>query len=1117
MKKKRWNLHGGRIPCMKQILRIMKLTSVLLFAVFFQVSATVFSQTNGKLNLKAENESISNILKTIEEQTEFRFLYNSNNINVDRKTDIDCQSKNVEEVLQILFAGTDVTYRSFNTNYVLFSEKSGSPAETQQQRSVTGKVTDSTGGPLPGVSVILKGTTIGVITDFNGKYSLSNIPANAILQFSFVGMKGQEIAVGSKALINVTLEDATIGIEEVVAIGYGTQKKQAVTGAVVTADLGTYEKVPTNNVMERLKGTVAGLNVGEANTAGGVPGFTIRGQNSIAASGTPLIVLDGSIFRGTMADISPSDIESVTVLKDASAAAVYGSRSSNGVIIIETKKGTGLDGKPKFSLQSSYGVVNELKPLEVYNAQGYMQRLNDILNDNGTVVPLDQTSNYLQTIEKKNYDATPDHQPTLVDPYGMFRQTGFNQNTSLSVSNRTDKMNYFMSGNYTSQKGVILNDLFKHYSIRVNLESKITDWLTVGLKSYFSTRDYPQGRIYGTGSNTSSYAFSPYADIYNADGSYKQFPQTTTSFNSPYWAIADDSYNKAYNLNGIFNATVKVPWVKGLSYTATYAHTLNFSETGSFYGYQTIVGLPVNGQGTANFGRSNTTMLDHLVKFSRTFAQKHNVDLTLLYSTEKYNGFNQSSSSKGFDNPQLGVYRLQAGQTPTVSTGGSETKAVGQMARLTYTFNDKYGITGTYRRDGYSAFSANKKYGDFPSVGVNWNIYKESFMKNISFLDVLTFRGSYGTNGNQSISPYSTLAKVGNSYYYYQGDTNYTMTEYISALGNDNLGWESRTGYNVGIDFSVLKHRISGSIDMYSTKTNDLAFTLNLPGASGFGSITANAGEIKNKGIELNLSTLNMQKGMFQWTSDIAFSLNRNKVSHLLGDTNGDGIEDDIVSSGLFIGKSLGTIYTYKVTGMYQQTDKDNGTILNGFQPGYYQLQDVNTDGKITSDQDRQFIGISKENFRWSFTNTFSYGKLSLLVYLNSIWGGNNYFLSNNTPYLDGYANRGDLNHAVYDYWTPTNTGAEFPRPSYKDKATFKGNKYYDRSFIRLQKIALNYDLTKVAKKYGIQKLDLTLSADNLGTYAPQWIGLDASTAAGLTDNSIPSLRTVMLGLNINF
>ena len=993
-------------------------------------------------------------------------------------------------------------------------------AVAQYKKSIRGKITDETGKPLQGVSVTVKGTGKGVVTNDQGEYSIEvSESSSKTLVFSYVGMATQEVNVGNQQELSMSLRSAATEQEEVVVVGYGTQKKQAVTGAVVKADLKTYENVTVNNIMETLKGTVAGLNVGEANTAGGVPGFTIRGQNTIAASQAPLIVLDGVIFSGSLADISPSHVESVTVLKDASAAAVFGSRSANGVILIETKKGSSVNGKPKFELRSSYGSISELKPLEVYGAQGYMQRLNDILNDNGTVVPMDQTHNYLQTNEKVNYNATPEHKPTLENPYSLFSQTGYNLNTALSISQRTDKMSYFLSGTYTDQKGVILYDRFKHYSLRMNLESKITDWLTMGLRAYYSNRSYPDSRIYGAANNgSSSYLFSPYADVYNADGSYNMFPQTTTSFVNPFSMLANEAYNRTGNLNGIGYATIKVPWVKGLSYTATYSKTQNTSETGSFYGFNTNQGQGSKGTGSRAYSRGTATLFDHLIKYNRTFSNVHNFDVTLLHSDQKTQGYGESLSASGFDNDQLGTYRLSAGAIQNVSTSGSETKSIGQMARLTYTYDGKYSVTGTIRHDGYSAFSNNHKYGDFSSVGVNWNISKEKFMENSTLFNSLALRASYGTNGNQSIAPYSTLSRIGNGYYYYQGDANYSYTQAISTLGNDDLVWESTTGLNFGLDFSILKNRISGSIDGSTTRTNNLAFTLQLPGASGFTTITANAGEIQNRGLEMNLRTVNITNKKFTWRSEAAFSLNRNEVTKLLGDKDGDGKEDDIVSSNLFIGKSLSTVYNYEVIGMWQQSDKDAGEIMTGFQPGTYKLRDVNGDGKITSDSDRVFMGNSGANFRWSFTNTFTYGNWSLMAYINSIWGGANYFINGgNTPWNDGYANRGDMNHPVYDYWTPSNPGAEFPRPSYANKAAVRAPKYYDRSFIRLQKLALNYDASKFVKKYGIQGLNVALSADNLGTYAPHWIGLDAATGSGLTVSSIPSLRNVMMNLNINF
>src|SRR6187397_2404262 len=989
-----------------------------------------------------------------------------------------------------------------------------------QKQSVRGKVIDETGKPMQGVSVTVKGSSKGVATNENGEFSIDISGDAKILQFSYVGMEPQEVRIGNQKELNISLTPLATEQQEVVVVGYGSQKKQAITGAVTQANLKKYEAVASNNVLERVKGTIAVLKVAGTNTAGGLATFSIRGQNSINAGSAPLVVVDGAIFRGTLNDINPTDIESFTVLKDASAAAVYGSRSANGVILIETKKGISVNGKPKFELRTSYGTISQLKPLEVYGAQGYMQHLNDILNDNGTVVPMDQTQNYLQLNEKVNYNATPDHKPTLEDPYSLFNQTGYNFNTSLSVSQRSDKMSYFLSGNYTDQKGVILYDRFKHYSIRLNLESKVTNWLTLGVRSFYSNRSYPDSRLYGVASNSSSpYLFSPYADVYNADGSYNMYPQTTTSFVNPFSMLATEAYNRTGNLNGIGYATIKVPWVKGLSYTATYSKTQNTSETGSFYGFNTNQGQgATKGTGSRGYARGVATLFDHLIKYNRTFAQKHNVDLTLLHSDQSTKTYGDTLSASGFDNDQLGTYRLQAGAIQSVKTGGTETHSIGQMARLTYTYDGKYSVTGTIRHDGYSAFSANHKYGDFSSVGVNWNISKEKFMDNVKFVNSLALRASYGTNGNQSIAPYSTLAKIANGYYYYQGDANYTYTQAVGSLGNDDLVWESTTGLNFGLDFSMLKNRLSGSIDGYATRTNNLAFTLQLPSASGFTTITANAGEIQNRGLEINLRSLNITNKKFTWRSEAAFSLNSNKVTHLLGDRNGDGKEDDIVSSNLFIGKPLGTVYNYQVVGMWQQSDKDAGTIVAGFQPGTYKLRDVNHDGKITSDSYRVFLGNSGANFRWSLTNTFTYGNWSLMVYINSIWGGGDYFINgSNTPWNDGYANNGAMNHPIYDYWTPNNPNAEFPRPSYNTKASVRAPKYYDRSFIRLQKLALSYEATRFVKKYGIQGLNISLSADNLGTYAPKWIGLDAATGNGLTVSSIPSLRNVMVNFNINF
>lgn len=1100
----------------------MKLTlCIILFSFFGAIASETYSQTT-KLSLDLKNTTVKEALETIENQSEFFFLYSEKMIDVNRKVNIGVQEGTIDKILDQIFEGSNVNYIVKDRQIILTTPEANSlngiASTAQQQKSISGKVTDSSGTSLPGVSVVLKGTTNGTITDSNGNYSLNEVSVDATVVFSFVGMKAQEVKVAGKTIINITLTEETIGLEEVVAIGYGTTKRQAVTGAVATANLETYKNVPVNNILESVKGSVAGLNVGGINTAGAVANLTIRGQNTISAGTSPLIVLDGAIFYGSLADIPTADIASLTVLKDASAAAVYGSRSANGVILIETKKGAGINGKPKFEVKINSGISNQLEPLKTYDGPGYLQRVLDIREANGAVSNPANIALYLQPIEAANYNATADHKPTITDPVKIFSQSGNLQDINLSVSNSTEKTNYFISTSFVKQKGVLINDRFKHISQRVNISSDLTDWFNLGIKSSFSSKDYsgytPTSMMWLV--NT----LSPYGSLYDENGEYRQLPQSTTSCVSPYWLLATEDTDIRNFLNGVLSTTIKVPWVKGLTYQMNYSNSLSWDNQDQFWNKRTYNGEGKNGYGSRANGQTSNMLLDNIIKYNNTFADKHNIDITLLYSRESSSWKSATAYAEKFDNTVLGTYSLQNGSVQTATTAGGESNAIGMMGRATYTYNHKYSITGTIRRDGYSAFSKNKKWGVFPSVGVNWNISEEGFMKNIAPVKSLALRASYGVTGNQSISPYSTLARIATSMYAYYPDNSYTITQYISSLANNDLGWESTTGLNFGIDFALFNNkRLSGSIDGYFTKTNDLMFQLALPGASGMGSLMSNIGEINNKGIEINLHSLNLDMGDFKWYSDFAFSLNRNKVVTILGqDNDGDGKEDDLISSGIFIGKSLGTIYNYKVIGMWQQADKDNGTIMQGMRPGDYKLEDVNNDGAITSTKDRQFMGNTNPNFRWSLTNTLQYKNFSVMAYFYSIWGGDGWYLSDsNRPYYNGYANSAACNVPVYDYWTPTNTNTKFPRTDYNTNARYKGTKYFDRSFIKLQKVSLTYDATCLVKSYGINELKFSLSADNLFTYAPHWVGLDPETNSGLTDQAIPSIRTYLFSLSLNF
>ncbi len=1078
--------------------------------VAFGTINSVYAQAE-KLDLSVTNKSLKQFITQVEKETDYTFMLDQT-VDQNQKITVKGQQESLEAILTKAFAGKPVTFEIVGKQIIL---KLPRTTQSGQTKKITGTIKDENGEAVIGANVSVKGTTTGTITDIDGNFSLE-AQQGATLLISYIGYETQEITVGSQSVYSIRLSEDSQALDEVVVIGYGTQNRQAITGSITKADIDTYRDVPTNNIMETIKGSVPGLNVGGVNKAGNVAGFSIRGQNSTRDGGNnPLIVLDGAIYDGSLADIPSEDIENFTVLKDASAAAVYGSRSANGVILIQTKRGRSKSSKPEFNVNLSYGISNELKRLKVYDAPGYLQHILDVRQANGLDADPAKIDLYLQAEESKNYNATPDHQPTFSDPYELFRQNAYNLKANVSVSNSSEFASYYISAAMTDQKGVVLNDRYKNFSGRVNIDSNLTSWLKVGVKTNYSIRDYSGS----TPSMEKAAQFSPYASLYDEEGRYLQFPQTTTSFQSPFWSMRTDDTEKYNILGAILNGKITVPWVKGLTYEMVYSNTLRWSQKNYFYDEYTTEGQGKNGKGERKNENNYSMLLDNMIKYNNTFNQKHNVDVTLLYSRERRTWDDMTSYAENFDNTVLGDNKLEDGKKQTVNTGAGESGAIAWMARGTYTFDGRYSLTGTVRRDGCSAFSINRKWATFASGGLNWNITNESFMKDVKAIDNLALRVSYGSNGNQSIDSYSTLAKVGTNKYIFAGDPSYSITQGISSFALNDLGWEKTTGANFGVDFSVLNNRLSGSVDAYFTNTTDLLFSLALPSVSGKTSILSNLGKIKNKGVEIGLHSVNIETKDFSWTSDFAFSLNRNKVATIYGEDNdGDGKEDDLISSGYFIGKTLGTIYNYKVNGMWQQSDVDNGTIMEGMRPGDYKLEDVDGDGKISSDKDRQFLGTSKENFRWSLTNTLSYKDFSLMVYINSIWGGNGYFLSgNNTPYTDEYVNSAAHNRTVYDYWTPENTNAKYPRPDYQANARYKGTKYVDRSFIKLQKIALSYDLSRLVKPYGFNNMRLSLSADNLFTFAPHWDGLDPETDSGLKITAFPSIRTYQMTLMFNF
>ncbi len=1008
-----------------------------------------------------------------------------------------------------------------------------------QQKTITGQVLDDVGASVIGVAVVEKGTTNGTVTNVNGNYSITLSASDATLQFSFIGMKTQELAVGNLTELNVTMETDVIGLEEVVAIGYGTATKKDLTGSVssVKVENSPIASLPNINVLQSLQGSTPGVNVGAVSSAGGNPSLLVRGLNSISGSNSPLIVLDGVIYNGSLSEISNDDISSFDILKDASAAAIYGSRSSNGVIIITTKRGK--SDKPVISFNTYLGVQSWSRVPEMKMGEEFIEWRKYNLGLTG-VEDL-SIENVLGEKELEAYKAG--HQMDWFDEVKQFAPI---QNYQTSISGSTDKVNYYVSGSYMNQKGVLDDDNFKKFSVTAKIENDITDWLSYGVNMYFNTRDY-------TGKPPQMYMatwYTPYSYkwVDGYDNVLQRFPTSGFLYN-PYWGqpqfgeagYYDDDLDKHWSARGTGFVNVKIPYVKGLSYRLNITGNKSVSQTGFFHHEMGEVNtwIPAEIENPSKFlnkaygwkqqGVGSSWLIDNLINYKKSFGD-HSVDALLGY-TRDYSVSESvrfgSSDFSGAGTSVLGYNGIYLGnsQNRNGSTPYSEFSNIGYIGRLNYSYLGKYHLTANFRRDGYSAFAEGHKFGNFPGASAAWTISEERFMKEaLPKLDYLKLRASYGKNGNQGISPYQTMANVGTGTTIF-GSQSFTYS-YPSSLSNQALTWETTTALNFGINYAFLNNRISGDIDIYSSKTTDQLLTRMLPIMTGYSSVRTNIGQVDNKGFELSLKTINIQKKDFKWETGINFWLNRNKLVSLTGlDADGDGVEDDDIGSRWFIGKSLGAIYDFTVDGIVQTEDAEYIKTY-GISPGDLKIADIDgydeegnltgkADGKITS-ADRSVIGYSMPNYNANISNTFTYKNLQLYFDINIITGGgkdNYYMAGNKNAYLALIPTTGNW-IAGREYWTPQQQSNEVPRPNYSNP--FGYGFYQTRSFARLQDLTFSYSFDKNIKEaLNVRDLKVFVSGKNLFTLT-DWIGLDPENA-GQIGSSNPVIRTVSVGANLSF
>lgn len=995
----------------------------------------------------------------------------------------------------------------------------------QTKKNVTFNVFDgATSEPIVGANITVKGTSTGNITDVNGKGVLTDIRTGDVVVISYIGYHSQEITVGEGNSYRIVLKEDTQTLEELVVIGYGTMKKSDLTGSVKRVALEEKSSLPNVNLTQMLSGTSAGVNIHQKGLAGGESSLSIRGKTSLSASDAPLLVLDGIIYNGSLSDINPNDVEYIDILKDASAAAVYGSRSANGVIIVTTKKGR--SDKPRVGFNAYYGYQGmSNNKMKVMDAEQYAIRLVDYYyqqnlyswyktaptNDSGKPAYPDisdrkTVASTLRTQEERdNYLANKN-----IDwVRQVLRDNAPIQSYTVSLSGGNERFNYYASGSLIDEKGILKNDQFARYTLSTKLDGKVTDWLSLGLNINYSHRDY-------SGVNASladARSASPLAN-WDLDSKENYATYLTGESYMPHplrgLKVLDEDIRN--NLFFVTNARIDIPWIKGLSYDFNYSNTFYTRKRNTFYPSSVSDGAGNKGKAEKTPEEQRSWIFNSILTYSREFGD-HNLNATLLYSREKYRGESFKLISQGFENEALGFDNMTMGtQITTTDPHSWEETGLSYMGRINYQYKRKYLISGTVRRDGFSGFGMNSKYVTLPALSVGWVVSEESFNPNKDIY--LKLRLSYGQNGNQGIGRYSSISGMKGVYYVY--DSSPTVGVHPSTLGNAKLAWEKTTSLNLGFDFGFFDRRINGSVDVYKANTKDVLVKRKLPQSAGYPEVWTNIGALNNKGIDVELNTVNVQSRHFRWETGINFSLNRDRITKLY-----EGTYEDKGNSW-FVGKPISAIYDYRIIGMWQESDLYSKNIYTDWYPGQYKYEDLNKDNMIDAENDRKIIGCRSPNYTISMTNTVSWKEWSLYFLLNSIQGGNGYYLFNNYAVVNVSQRSDDVyrinQSAVRQYWKPENKVTN-STGIYNSPAIHSGI-YEDRSFIRLQDISLTYTFNKKVLKSlsGISQLQLYISGKNLYTWT-NWSGWDPElvSSSETAINNYPSMRNVVFGIKLQF
>jgi TonB-linked SusC/RagA family outer membrane protein len=991
-----------------------------------------------------------------------------------------------------------------------------------QERVVTGKIKDPSGNPLPGVNVNVWGTRISVTADVTGTFRIPVPGENSVLVFSFVGFLQKEQKVGADSTFNIAMTYDNADLDQVVVVGYGTSKRRDLTGAVYSVKPGQVTATPVSNVGEALQGRIPGLDINRTSGAPG-GGVTIQLRGNRTLSGTsngqvgqssePLVIIDG-FQGGSLSDLNPNDIESIDVMKDASSTAIYGWQGANGVILITTKRGK---DRPKVSYSGFYG-INSLKYPKTRTGQEFIQFRKDAWEGiNPAIIPSD--TGVFNAEEVKWY-----LQNKWVDWLDLITRNGIEQSHTASIQSGGDKTKVYFSAGIYKQEGVLRGTDNTRYNTRLNYDQRISNAFKAGLMTQLTYtnnngRTDPFARVNG---------FVPLGEPYDSAGNIRLFPtlsnQNATDKNliNPLTDERPGAYvNNTKRGSVIANGYLEITPITGLSFRTNMGITLSYSRQGKMYDQNTLQnfgsGRGITAELTSGFNRFINW--DNILTYTRRFGD-HNITLTGItnYTRSDAEAFEESGQKLILTNWQF--YGLENTDATSRVLGSDFTRTVtmSYAGRLNYTFKGKYLLTGTIRADGVSRLAPGNKWDYFPSVGLGWNVHQEEFMKGAYWLNNLKIRATYGIAGNASILPYGTQtllqtqpAVIGSSI---------VPTSYFkSTLGNPTLGWEKSATTNIGLDFALLKSRIFGTLEVYKTKTTDILFKRPLPLNSGFSEIWENIGNSENEGIEASLTTVNMNRSDFRWTTTFTFTAAREKITRLL--TEKDLIQSE--TNSLFVGRPIRSFYNYTKTGIWQ-TDENKDNVKFGnyvYKAGDIKVKDHNDDNIIDGVNDRGWIGADVPKWFGGLQNTFTYKGFELSAYVVARYGQ-----MINANFLAGRYNvdGGGNGLAEFDYWTPRNPTNDFPQPrlgnTYSSDPGYTGYlamNFVDGSYIKLKTVTLAYSLpAQMSRKVYSEKIRLYITGNNILTKTKSRFLKNYDPEAGGTENS-PITRQFVFGANIDF